>query len=93
VQFQNRIGRWSEVLWVGDKKVDIYPYIESIESANDSNTLKGNKNVKGKITLSKELLNKAYSLGYIKVRGVIVYPSVNDRDILCQGILNPTVYK
>ena len=93
IQFQNKIGRWSEVLFVKDKKVNITPSVNVPTGAGDIATLKNNKLIKGKITIDSQLLTEAYKLGYVKVRGVIVYPSNSDRDVVCQGILNPTVYK
>ena len=32
------------------------------------------------------------NLGYVKIRPVIVYPTINDREVVCQGVLCPTVY-
>ena len=93
VQFQNRIGRWSEVLWIGDSKVDKYPSVNTPSSAVELTELQYNILVKGKYTIPDNVLEEARELGYIRARGVIVYPSNSDRDIICQGILNPTVYK
>lgn len=32
------------------------------------------------------------NLGYKKIRGVVVYPKVNERRVIAQGFLNPTLY-
>lgn len=93
IQFQNKIGRWSEVLWVGDYKVDKEPEVQVANSIEDIDKLMGNKLIRGIYTIPEELVTKAAELGYKKARGVIVYPSESDRDIICQGVLNPTVYK
>lgn len=92
IQFQNQIGKWSEILWVGDYKVDLDPIAE-VPTELVSINLMGNKLVKGNYVIPNELLINAIKLGYKKARGVIVYPSDSDKDIICQGVLNPTVYK
>lgn len=91
VQFQNKIGRWSEVIFVGDYRVDKEP------KANTAQTLtipdkQRTILVKGQYEIPEKLLVEARKLGYVKARGVIVYPSGSDRDIICQGVLNPTVF-
>lgn len=93
IQFQNRIGRWSEVIWVQDKKVDKTPSAEMPTSINNSISKYYNYLVKGVYEVPDNVLEQARQLGYIRARGVIVYPNNSDRDIICQGVLNPTVYK
>lgn len=93
IQFQNRIGRWSEVLWIGDNKVTLAPTTNVPTGADNVDKLQTNTLVKAQYTLPSSIISKARSLGYIRARGVIVYPTTSDRDIVCQGILNPTIYK
>ena len=90
IQFQNKIGRWSEVLWVGDQKVDtdFSPSSEIYWGSKSPLTL-----VCAQYNIPKDVIDEAISKGYIKARGVMVYPEANDRDIICQGVLNPTVFK
>lgn len=38
------------------------------------------------------VLDYLHSIGAVKVRPVIVYPDYHDRDVICQGIVAPTVY-
>ena len=86
VQFQHYTGKWSEPVWVNDVRNTIH-----IETSYIS---------KGKIYLpiaslnfnDINIINKLIDLGYTKVRPVIVYPSLTDRECICQGILCPTVY-
>ena len=93
IQFQNRIGRWSEVLWIGDNKVTLAPTTNVPTGTDNVDKLQTNTLVKAQYTLPSSIISKARSLGYIRARGVIVYPTTSDRDIVCQGILNPTIYK
>lgn len=44
------------------------------------------------LTINKDTLTKLYSQGFVKIRPVIVYPSINDRECICQGVLCPTVF-
>ena len=86
VQFQHYTGKWSEPIWIKDKK--------------NTQHVKGNYTEGGYIYLpyatyycnNTEIINKLISKGYIKARPVIVYPSFNDRDCICQGVLCPTVF-
>lgn len=91
VQFQNKIGRWSEVIFVGDYKVDKEPKANTATELTIP-TKQSTVLVKGRYNIPETLLEEARKLGYIKARGVIVYPSGSDRDIICQGVLNPTVF-
>ena len=38
-----------------------------------------------------DLLTKVTSLGYIGIRPVVVYPTLADRTVVCQGLVVPTV--
>ena len=88
VQFQNKKGKWSEVLYIGDSKVDTYP---NVDSNNLSGTVKLSL-VKPYYTIPKSVLDEAKALGYIKARGMIVVPTNSDRTILCQGVVCPTLW-
>ena len=88
VQFQNKKGKWSEVLYIGDRKVDTYP---NVDSNNLSGTVKLSL-VKPYYTIPKSVLDEAKALGYIKARGMIVVPTNSDRTILCQGVVCPTLW-
>ena len=92
IQFQNRIGRWSEVLWVGDFKVNKYPSLNYPTKENRL-TKQYNNLIKAQYILPSDIWQEAEYLGYVKVRGVVVYPNNSDKDVVCQGVLNPTVYK
>lgn len=38
------------------------------------------------------LLSHLKALGAVKIRPVVVYPDYNDREVLAQGVVNPTLY-
>lgn len=86
VQFQHKTGKWSETIWVNDVRntvpLDI-PYAKSGEVIYPTA-----KFVLDDITIIQTLLEE----GYIKVRPVVVYPELSDRECVCQGILCPTVF-
>lgn len=88
VQFQDTTGRWSEVIYIKDAQVNRVPQITKHYMGDYRTLVKCNASV----TLGKDIINNAIAQGYVKVRGVIVYPSINDREVLAQGILCPTVY-
>lgn len=85
VQFQNIKGEWSEVLYIGDEKVSMYP------SIINNNTVKLNL-IKPTYTIPASVIEEAKSLGYIKARGMVVLSSNKDRSILCQGVVAPTLW-
>lgn len=80
--FQNNRGEWSDVVYIGDYYNSLYPedYGTSFRAS------------KAKITLNSTAVEKLYNMGYRKVKAVVVYPSINNRLTVCQGVLCPTVY-
>lgn len=86
VQFQHYTGKWSEPIWIND--------IRNTSHINASYI------GQGKIYLptatfeinDTTIMEKLVSQGYIRVRPVVVYPSLTDRECICQGVLCPTVY-
>ena len=51
------------------------------------------KKVVPQYNIPENAMTTAVNKGYIKARGVVVYPTDINREILCQGVLNPTVSK
>lgn len=82
VVFQNRRGEWSDVVYVGDYVNDKYP--------DDKGTYFYAP--RARISLTPKATEKLYDMGYRKAKPVVVYPSVNNRLAVCQGVLCPTVY-
>ena len=86
IQFQHITGRWSEVLWIKDYTINKAPI------ASESSGIIGTSlNVKF-TDYDDSLSDTLYEAGYVMARPVVVYPSIKDRNIICQGVLNPTVY-
>lgn len=80
LQFQYKNGSWSEPIHITDFTTDIdtRPSIDSIPIIN--------------YTLPKKIVTEITGLGYYKVRPVVVFPSVEERTILVQGLVCPTMY-
>lgn len=93
LQFQYKNGKWSEVIYLDDVVNNSYPIM------NPSHGLGGTyedieiKRVIGATILGSNLITELYNLGYRKVRPVVVYPSLQDRTVVVQGIVCPTVFK
>lgn len=86
IQAQHYTGRWSEPIWINDVRNEVH--IETKFYNNSDIALpiaEFNLNDSGILTKLKEQ-------GYVRIRPVVVYPTINDREAVCQGILCPTVY-
>lgn len=82
LQFQDKTGKWSEAIWIGDYQNTQHPIVEGGKF----------KLPKASRTLASSLVSLLMSQGYTRVRPVIVYPTLNDRTCICQGMVCPTVY-
>ena len=86
IQAQHYTGKWSEPIWIND-----------VRNTTHIDTTFYND---GKIGLpvaeftlnDATIINRFLDNGYIRIRPVVVYPTINDREAVCQGILCPTVY-
>lgn len=87
LQFQYKTGKWSEPVFIRDAKVNYYPSVNWGVYGSDS--IQG---VQASTSMSQEIIKLAVSQGFVRVRGVVVYPSATDREVVAQGILCPTVY-
>lgn len=86
VQFQHTSGKWSEPIWVND--------VRNTQHVQGS-YINGGKMylpIATYILSNQSIINRLIEQGYIRVRPVIVYPSLSDRECICQGVLCPTVY-
>ena len=81
VQFQYKTGKWSEPIWVNDA------YNTTKPNYNGSLTT-----VVARYNIPQPVVEEAVSLGFIRARGVVVFPSLSDRECIAQGVLCPTVY-
>lgn len=93
VQFQHKSGKWSEPVFIGDYTFggNVNP---SLSIENDAVTLRV-PSLEINIATQYTKNNTTRSLvddDYVKVRPVVVFPTLEDRLVLTQGILCPTVF-
>lgn len=85
IQAQYKNGKWSEPIFIKDVyNYNVKNYID--ESTNTA------KLVEASADIPISLINALVEAGYVRIRPVIVYPTLNDRECICQGVLTPTVY-
>ena len=94
VQFQDNTGKWSDPIWINDAK-----NTEEIKTPDiNSDDFDASKPIEVNLPYAEYIINnldtisKLTSANYVKARPVVVYPTLNDRSVLCQGVLCPTVY-
>lgn len=86
VQFQHVTGKWSEPIWINDVRNDQHIQCDYIKGTDIHLPI-------AEYTLdNQEIINRLYNQGYVRIRPVVVYPSITDRECICQGILCPTVF-
>ena len=85
-QFQN--GKWSSPMWIGDdyKVNDRYS-----TKYTDNNSKIELEYINARYNVASELKNWFISIGFKKVRPVMVPLSYSDRTIIAQGIVNNTL--
>lgn len=87
IQAQHYTGKWSEPIWINDVRNTVHI---------DTTFFYGSNNIflpEAEYTLDDStIINRLLDNGYVRVRPVVVYPTINDREAICQGILCPTVY-
>lgn len=96
-QLQKKTGEWLDPIWIEDRENDFYP--QSVLISNDvASTRMYTDSVRlpyaaGTINL-KELRSRITDFDKLfrSIRPVIVFPNIGDRTVLCQGVLNPTVF-
>ena len=84
IQAQHYTGKWSEPIWVND--------IQNTEPLQTGVNSESVGLPTASATINSALIGLLVNAGYVKVRPVVVFPNINDRSVLCQGILCPTVY-
>lgn len=86
IQAQHYTGKWSEPIWINDVKNTTHIDTTFYNSGSIGLPV-------AEYTLSdSSIIDKLLTQGYIRIRPVVVYPSINDREAVCQGVLCPTVY-
>lgn len=86
IQAQHYTGKWSEPIWINDVRNTVH--IDTKFYNSNSIGLPVAEFTLDDSTIISRLLDN----GYIRIRPVVVYPTINDREAICQGILCPTVY-
>lgn len=82
VQFQYKTGEWSEPVFIGDKEQEVHPDLGPEELITPGYSFD--------IT---EFINELTIKGYKKARPLVVLPKINERVVIAQGLLCPTVFK
>ena len=86
IQAQHYTGKWSEPIWINDVR----------NTTHISTTFYNDSAISlpvAQFTLNdRAIIDRFLNQGYIRIRPVVVYPTINDREAICQGILCPTVY-
>lgn len=86
IQAQHYTGKWSEPIWINDVRNTVHIDTTFYSSNNIGLPV-------AEFTLTNStIINRLLDNGYVRIRPVVVYPTINDREAVCQGILCPTVY-
>lgn len=86
IQAQHYTGKWSEPIWINDVRNTVHIDTTFYSSNNIGLPV-------AEFTLDDStIINRFLDNGYVRIRPVVVYPTINDREAVCQGILCPTVY-
>ncbi len=81
VQFQDKFGKWSDPIHINDVIL------------NGSFVWKTYPNRRTKaLKLTPSIISDLVKIGYKRARSCVVFPRTTERDIICQGVLCPTVY-
>lgn len=83
LQAQHYTGKWSDVVFIKDHTVS--------RAITNSGTSMSLTNLTATVSNST-IINGLVEKGYVKVRPVVVFPDANNRNIICEGVLCPTVY-
>lgn len=80
IQFQYATGEWSEPYYIGRRELNnAYPWVANIIGA-------------ASVYFSPVILEELRNLGVKNIRTCVSFPKLAERRVLCQGVLNPTVY-
>lgn len=89
IQFQFSNGKWSEPIFIKDAYNHLAQLSNLVDSDNPSIT---NMLIKAYTNLDSDLILKLVNNGFVRARGVVVFPESYEREAVVQGILCPTVY-
>lgn len=83
IQIQDKTGYWHPPIMLKDDKL-----CTSLPQLKDGSI----KPMSKQITLEQNIVSGLIDKGAVRARTCIVFPDVNDREVICQGVLCPTVY-
>ena len=94
IQFQTKHGQWSEIAWIGDKKIANRPVYNNDPDYEDTYDTFSVSNIKINQTLRGVLSNIiSGNYGFTNYRLVMADPEYsNGRSILAQGVVCPTMF-
>lgn len=93
IQLQYKTGKWSDPIYITDYQVpENQKPIVTISTEVGHEGERTLNLVTLKCSLPAVLANSFIQAGYKRVRGVAVMPSIQDRHILTQGMICPTVF-
>lgn len=97
LQFQDSTGKWGDPVYIRDVEITTYPEFLKEEVIRNASGLKTYYPERIKLpglvaTINERYVRRLKSIGYKKVRAVIAVPSLQDRTVLCQGVINPTLF-
>lgn len=88
VQLQHYTGKWSEPIWIRDSRVTEKP-----TNVSESDIAYNIQIPIAQYHLQdSSIIKQMKSEGYVKIRPVIVFPKLSERECVCQGVLCPTVF-
>ena len=82
VRFISKEGIRTQAFWIGDKVNDVSPSMDS----------SGIDRVIVECNLPEGVIEAAETAGYAEVELLMAQPSIEDRSILCQGVVCPTMF-
>ena len=90
-QLQKKTGEWSEPVFIKDVENGIYPGTKITGTGYNTVNLVTAQGTVNFQTIESNVpgFNRA---DYKSIRPVAVFPNIGDRQVICQGVLNPTVF-
>ena len=98
IQFQHESGVWSDPFYVnGTETLSIITHEDVLQTNTPSCYIDpaGDTAITlptFKVTIGSTLRSNLINAGYRKARPVVVFPDINDREVLCQAVVCPTLF-
>lgn len=90
ISVMDKYGNWSNPIWIKDAFITVAPkQIDSDTLALPCPQLNLTENIPGQ---SKSLWDFLKDNGAISIKPLVVFPSIDERKVLAQGVVCPTVY-